>query len=74
MLNNFQEHENSPDVVTGIIRVFDFFSLCIVRPRREFVFLTPYVAMNFESIPEQLSEPFSVFTLVGEPILSERVY
>ncbi|KAG5568314.1 hypothetical protein H5410_064671 [Solanum commersonii] len=37
-------------------------------------FVTPYVAMNFDVIPEQLSEPFSVFTPVGEFILAERVY
>ncbi|XP_069145958.1 uncharacterized protein [Solanum lycopersicum] len=28
-------------------------------------FVDPYVAMNFDAIPEQLSEPFSVSTLVG---------
>ncbi|KAH0710411.1 hypothetical protein KY284_011838 [Solanum tuberosum] len=37
-------------------------------------FVTPYVAMNFDVIPEQLSEPFSVSTPVGESILTERVY
>ena len=30
--------------------------------------------MNFEIISEQLSEPFSVSTPIGEFILAERVY
>ena len=30
--------------------------------------------MNFDIIPEQLSEPFSVCTLIGESILAEKVY
>jgi len=30
--------------------------------------------MNFNFIPEQLSEPFSVSTHVGESILAEKVY
>ena len=37
-------------------------------------FLTPYIAMNIDIIPELLSEPFSVFSPLGESILSERVY
>ncbi|KAH0755813.1 hypothetical protein KY290_026083 [Solanum tuberosum] len=32
------------------------------------------IAMNFDAIPEQISEPFSVSTPVGESILAERVY
>ena len=37
-------------------------------------FVTPFVDMNFDIIPEQLSEPFSVSTLVSESVLAERVY
>ncbi|KAH0636415.1 hypothetical protein KY290_036860 [Solanum tuberosum] len=37
-------------------------------------FVTPYIAMNFDILPKQLLEPFSVSTPVGESILSERVY
>ncbi len=36
--------------------------------------MTPYVVMNFDVLPEQLLEPFSVSTPVGESILAERVY
>ena len=37
-------------------------------------FATPYVSVNLENIPKELSEPFTVFTPVGESILVERVY
>lgn len=37
-------------------------------------FVTPYVAINFYIILEQLSEPFSVSTLLEEFNLAERVY
>uniref|UniRef100_M1DZR4 Gag-pol polyprotein n=1 Tax=Solanum tuberosum TaxID=4113 RepID=M1DZR4_SOLTU len=36
--------------------------------------VTPYTSMNFNIFPEQLLEPFSVSTHVGESILAERVY
>ncbi|KAH0669628.1 hypothetical protein KY289_024121 [Solanum tuberosum] len=44
------------------------------NPGASFSFVTPYVAMNFDVIPKQLSEPFNVSTPVGESILAERVY
>ncbi|KAG5571184.1 hypothetical protein H5410_060950 [Solanum commersonii] len=37
-------------------------------------FVTPYVAMNFDILPEKLCEPFGVSTPVVESILIERVY
>ncbi|KAG5612366.1 hypothetical protein H5410_023647 [Solanum commersonii] len=39
------------------------------NPRASLSFVTSYVAMNFDVIPEQLSEPFSVSTPVGESIV-----
>ncbi|XP_069147090.1 uncharacterized protein [Solanum lycopersicum] len=73
-LNNRQEQVNSSDVVTGKIRVFDFTVYALLDPGGDFIFCTPYVVVNFETSPEQHSEPFSVSTPVGEPILAERVY
>ncbi|KAH0733004.1 hypothetical protein KY289_004192 [Solanum tuberosum] len=37
-------------------------------------FVTPYVAMNLDVLPEKLCEPCSVSTPIGESILAERVY
>ncbi|KAG5599215.1 hypothetical protein H5410_030585, partial [Solanum commersonii] len=68
------EQQDSPDVFTGMIQVFDFIVYALTDPGASLSFVTPYVAMNFDVIPEQLSEPFNVYTLVGESILAERVY
>ncbi|KAG5614600.1 hypothetical protein H5410_014424 [Solanum commersonii] len=55
---NRQEQENSPDVVTSA----------------SLSFMTLYIAMRFDIIPEQLLKPFSVSTPSSESILAERVY
>ena len=73
-LNNRQEHGNSPDVITGMIQVFDFIIYALLHPGKSLYFVTPNVAMNFDIIPEQLSQPFSVSTPVGASILAKRVY
>ncbi|KAG5603456.1 hypothetical protein H5410_034826 [Solanum commersonii] len=49
-------------------------SLVTKNPGLSLSFVTPYVAMNFDVLPEQLSEPVSVSMPVGESILAERVY
>ncbi|KAH0679012.1 hypothetical protein KY284_020097 [Solanum tuberosum] len=69
-----QEQENSPDVVTSMIKVFPFDVYALLDLGASLSFVTPYVAMNFDVHPEQLLEPFSVSTPVGESILAERVY
>uniref|UniRef100_M1DUV7 Gag-pol polyprotein n=1 Tax=Solanum tuberosum TaxID=4113 RepID=M1DUV7_SOLTU len=73
-INSREEQENLLDVVTGMIQVFDFTIYALLDPGASLSFVNPYVAMNFDVIPEQLSEPFSVSTPVGESILVERVY
>ena len=57
-----------------MIRVFDFTAYALLDPGVNLSFVYPYVSISFEISPEQLSEPFSVSTLVGESILTERVY
>ena len=37
-------------------------------------FVTPYIAVQFSVSPETLSEPFSVSTPVGDPVIARRVY
>ncbi|XP_049405976.1 uncharacterized protein LOC125869436, partial [Solanum stenotomum] len=56
-INNRQEQEDSPDVVTGMIRVFDFAVSALLDPRASLSFVIPFVAMNFDVIPDQPSEP-----------------
>ena len=61
-LNNREEHENSLDVVTSMIQVV----YALLDPEASLSFAAPYVTMNFEIILDQLSESFSVSTLVGD--------
>ena len=73
-LTNLHDQENSPNVVTDMIRVFDFTFFVLLDPGAILCFVTPYVAMNFEVSPEQLREPFSVSTPFCESILAKRFY
>ncbi|KAH0776590.1 hypothetical protein KY290_008001 [Solanum tuberosum] len=69
-----QEQENSLDVVTGMIKVFTFDVYALLDRGTSLSFVTRYVVMNINILPERLLETFSVSTPVGEFILAERVY
>uniref|UniRef100_M1DRU7 Gag-pol polyprotein n=1 Tax=Solanum tuberosum TaxID=4113 RepID=M1DRU7_SOLTU len=65
-----QEQENSPDVVTGMIKVFTFYVYAFLDPGASLYFVTPYVANKFDNLPEQLLEPYNVSTPVGLSIMA----
>ena len=69
-----QDQEGSPDVVTGTLRVFDLDVYSLLDPGDFLSFVTPYIAVHFSISPKNLSEPFSIFTPVGDPIISRRAY
>ena len=69
-----QDQENSPDVVTGMIKFFTFDVYALVDPRASLSFVTRYIANQFEILLEKLCEPFCVSKPVGQSILVERVY
>ena len=46
----------------------------MLRPRRKFVFVTPYIANKFEILPKKLCEPSCVSTYVGKSIIVESIY
>ncbi|WMV45522.1 hypothetical protein MTR67_038907 [Solanum verrucosum] len=69
-----KEQEDSPDVVTGMIQVFNFDVYALLDPGANLSFVTPYVAMNFDVLPKKLIEPFSVATPTSKSIQVERVY
>lgn len=73
-INILQDQKDSSDIVIGMIQVFDFTVYALLDPQARSSFLNPYVSMNFDVIPEQLSELFSVSTLVSDSILAEMVY
>ena len=57
-------------LLLGMIQVFDFTVYALLDLGSSLYFVTPYVIMNFDIIPEQLSESFSVPTLIGQSVLS----
>ena len=58
----------------GMIQVLSFDVYPLLDPGTSLSFLTPYVANQFEILPEKLCEPFCVSTPVRESILAEKVY
>ncbi|XP_070017470.1 uncharacterized protein [Nicotiana sylvestris] len=69
-----QTIEASPDVVIGILTVQSHDIYALIDPGSTFSYVTPFVAMEFGIEPDQLHEPFSVSTPVGESITTTRVY
>uniref|UniRef100_M1AKM7 Gag-pol polyprotein n=1 Tax=Solanum tuberosum TaxID=4113 RepID=M1AKM7_SOLTU len=63
-LQAHQDQEDSPDVVTGTLRVFDLNVYALLDPGATLSFVTPYITVQFSVSPETLSEPFSVSTPV----------
>jgi len=46
----------------------------LLDPGATLSFVTPYVAMKFDVLPDILLEPFSISTHVGDSMVSKRVY
>lgn len=49
-----------------MIQVFNFNVYALLDPRTILSFVSIYVEMNFNVLPKQLTDPFSVSTPVGE--------
>uniref|UniRef100_M0ZUA6 Retrotransposon gag protein n=1 Tax=Solanum tuberosum TaxID=4113 RepID=M0ZUA6_SOLTU len=69
-----QDQEDSPDVVSGTLQVFDLDVYALLDPGATLSFVTPYIAVKFDVSPETLSESFSISTLVGDPVIARLVY
>ncbi|XP_070022649.1 uncharacterized protein [Nicotiana sylvestris] len=69
-----QTVEASPDIVTGILTVQSHDVYALINPGSTLSYVTPFVTMEFGIELEQLHEPFSVSTPVGESILATRAY
>ena len=59
-----QDQENSPDVVTGMVKVFTLDVYALLGPGASLSVLTHYVANNCDVLHEKLCETFCVSTLV----------
>lgn len=68
-----QEVEESPDVVTGMLRIFDFDAYALLDPSANSSFVTLYLVIYFDMSPEALLEPYLVYTLAGESVLAKKV-
>jgi len=68
------DQESSPDVVTGMLQVFSFDVYALLDPGATLSFVTPFVVMKFEILPDVLEEPFWVSTLLGDSVVAKRVY
>uniref|UniRef100_M1DCD2 Gag-pol polyprotein n=1 Tax=Solanum tuberosum TaxID=4113 RepID=M1DCD2_SOLTU len=66
--------KSSLDVVTGMLNVFQLDVYVLLDAGATLSFVTPYVAMRFDVLPDVLLEPFSISTLVGDSIVAKRVY
>ncbi|XP_070013344.1 uncharacterized protein [Nicotiana sylvestris] len=73
-LSGCQSAEASPDVVIGILSFQAIDCYALIDPGSFLSYVTPFIASSFGVEPEQLHEPFSVSTPVGESILAARVY
>lgn len=73
-LSGRQSAEASPDVVTGILSVQTVDCYALIDPGSSLSYVTPFVASSFGIEPEQLLEPFSVSTLVGDSITTTGLY
>lgn len=69
-----QDQENSLDVVASMLKIFSIDVYALLDPDATLSFVTLYVAVKFDFSPEELLEPFSISTLVGDQCwLSEYI-
>ena len=66
VITSCQEQEDYPDVVTGVIQVFNFDVYALLDPGVILSFVSLYFGMNFDVLPKKLSKPYSVSTPVGD--------
>ena len=67
------EQKTSPDVMTGMLKVFSIDVYAFLDPRDTLYFVTPLIAKKFDSLPDIL-KPFMITTLVGDSVVAKRVY
>ncbi|XP_070018159.1 uncharacterized protein [Nicotiana sylvestris] len=71
---NRQSAEASAEVIKGILLVCLHNAYAIMDPGSTFSYVTPHFVINLGLGPKQHSEPFLVYTLVGESVKVTRVY
>ena len=75
MLSNLGgEQETSPDMVTGMLKVFSIDVYALLDSGSTLSFDTPIVPKKFEILSDIFHEPFIVSTSAGELVVAKRVY
>ena len=69
-----QNHESSPDVVIGTLRVFDLHVYALLDPGATLSCITSYIAVQFNISLETQLEHFSVSTPVGDLVIARQVF
>ncbi|KAH0710891.1 hypothetical protein KY284_012318 [Solanum tuberosum] len=64
----------TPDVVTGMLQIFDLDVYTLIDPGATLSFVTPLVAKKFHVESELLYESYEVSTLIGVYIVARKVY
>ncbi|XP_049345785.1 uncharacterized protein LOC125810322 [Solanum verrucosum] len=73
-LQTQQHHNDSPNVVTDMLKEFQLDAYALLDLGATLSFVTPYVAMRFDVDPDILYNPFHVSTHTGDSIVAKRVY
>ncbi|XP_019251201.1 PREDICTED: uncharacterized protein LOC109230128 [Nicotiana attenuata] len=66
--------EASDAVITGILTVCTLDAYALMDPGSTFSYVTPYCALDFGIEQEQILEPFSVSTPVGDSLIASLIY
>ena len=73
-LRSRDNQEESPDVVSGILKVFSIDLYAFIDLGSTLSFVTPLATKNFDILPDVLIEPFSVTNPVGDSVVAKRVF
>ncbi|KAH0657090.1 hypothetical protein KY285_031972 [Solanum tuberosum] len=73
-LQTLHEQEDFLDVVTSMLKVFQLDVYTLLDLAATLYFVTPYMALRFDILPNVLKDPFSVSTPIGDSIVAKRVY
>ena len=63
-----------PDVITSMLKVFDFDVYALIDPNATLSFVTPFVAKKFRVDLELLHEAYEVSTPICASIVARKVY
>ena len=73
-LHGRQGVNETPDVVTGMLQIFDLDVYTLIDPGATLSFVTPLVARKFHVESELLHESYEVSTPIGVSIVARKVY